>query len=341
MRQREKITILGSGAAGLTAAIYAARANLSPLVIQGLQAGGQLTITTEVENFPGFPKGILGPELMQEMHKQAEKFGTRLIYDMAESVDLRKRPFRIATSGDEILTDSLIICTGASAKLLGLDTELRLMGHGVSACATCDGFFFKDKDVVVVGGGDTALEEACFLTRFARTVTVIHRRNQFRGSAIMVERAKREQKISFLLDSVVDDIYDVNKGLVTGIKVRNVSTGAATTLGVDGVFIAIGHKPNTDLFRGRLDLTESGYIVTHGVQTSVAGVFAAGDVQDERYRQAITAAGSGCMAALEAQWFLEGKEHSQGISAISSQQAKHATADGMEKERQTGCLTVS
>ena len=340
MQHREKITILGSGAAGLTAAIYAARANFSPLVIQGLQAGGQLTITTEVENFPGFPKGILGPELMQEMHKQAEKFGARLIYDMAESVDLRKRPFRIATSGDEIVTDSLIISTGASAKLLGLDTELQLMGHGVSACATCDGFFFKDKDVAVVGGGDTALEEACFLTRFARSVTIIHRRNQFRASAIMVERAKKEQKISFLLDSIVDDIYDVKKGLVTAIKVRNVATGSVSTFAIDGVFIAIGHKPNTDLFRGRLELTENGYIATRGVKTSIAGVFAAGDVQDERYRQAITAAGSGCMAALEAQWFLEGKEQSHGMET-SSPQVKQETAHDIEKERRTGCLTVA
>lgn len=306
MQFKEKVTILGSGAAGLTSAIYAARANLKPLVIQGLQAGGQLTITTEVENFPGFPEGILGPDLMQEMHRQAEKFGTRLIYDMAESVDLSSCPFRIATSGDEILTETLIISTGASARLLGLDSERRLMGHGVSACATCDGFFFKDKDVVVVGGGDTALEEACFLTRFARTVTIIHRRDQFRASAIMVARAKREQKISFLLNSVVEEIYDVEKGFVTGIKLQDVLSGKTSKLAVDGVFVAIGHKPNTELFDSQLELSENGYIVTNGVKTSVAGVFAAGDVQDEKYRQAITAAGSGCMAALEAQWFLEG-----------------------------------
>jgi thioredoxin reductase (NADPH) len=312
MPTRKKLTILGSGSAGLTAAIYAARANLEPLVVQGLQAGGQLTITTDVENFPGFPNGIQGPELMEEMHKQAERFGTQFIYDNAESVDLSKRPFVIRTSGEEIITDTLLICTGASAKLLGLESEQKLMGHGVSACATCDGFFFRDKKVFVVGGGDTALEEAGFLTRFATHVTLIHRRDSFRASAIMVDRAKRNPKISYMLDSGLEEVYDVSKGMVTGLKVKNFKTGKSEEHEADGVFIAIGHKPNTELFVNQLDLTESGYIKTNGVKTNIKGVFAAGDVQDELYRQAITAAGSGCMAALEAQWLLESEEATGG-----------------------------
>lgn len=314
MAIRKKLTILGSGSAGLTAAIYAARANLDPLVVQGLQAGGQLTITTDVENFPGFPEGIQGPELMEEMHKQAERFGTHFIYDNAEFVDLSRRPFVVRTSGEEILTDTLLICTGASAKLLGLESESKLMGHGVSACATCDGFFFKDKVVFVVGGGDTALEEAMFLTRFASSVTLVHRRDQFRASAIMVARAKKNEKIKYILDSVVEDINDVAKGEVTGIKLRNIKTNQVSEHYADGVFVAIGHKPNTELFQGQLELSEAGYIVTNGVKTSVHGVFAAGDVQDELYRQAITAAGTGCAAALEAQWLLESEEASQSES---------------------------
>jgi thioredoxin reductase (NADPH) len=308
MPMKKKLTILGSGSAGLTAAIYAARANLDPLVIQGLQAGGQLTITTDVENFPGFPEGIQGPQLMEEMHKQAERFGTQFIYDNAESVDLSKRPFHIKTSGEEIFTDVLLICTGASAKLLGLEAESKLMGHGVSACATCDGFFFKDKEVYVVGGGDTALEEAMFLTRFATKVTVIHRREQFRASAIMADRAKRNEKVHYLYNSVLENINDVEKGEVTGIKVRNIKTNELKEYPADGVFIAIGHKPNTELFVGQIEMTEAGYIKTTGVKTSITGVFAAGDVQDELYRQAVTAAGSGCMAALEAQWLIESEE---------------------------------
>ena len=308
MAIRKKLTILGSGSAGLTAAIYAARANLEPLVIQGLQAGGQLTITTDVENFPGFPDGIQGPELMEEMHKQAERFGTQFIYDNAESVDLSKRPFVIRTSGEEISTDTLLICTGASAKLRGLESESKLMGHGVSACATCDGFFFKGKKVFVVGGGDTALEEAMFLTRFATSVTVVHRRDSFRASAIMADRAKQNPKISFILDSVVLDVKDVSKGEVTAIVIQSLKTKETTEHQADGVFVAIGHKPNTELFQGQVELTEAGYIATNGVKTSVHGVFAAGDVQDQVYKQAVTAAGTGCAAALEAQWLLESEE---------------------------------
>jgi thioredoxin reductase (NADPH) len=308
---RKKVTILGSGAAGLTAAIYAARANLEPLVIQGLQTGGQLTITTDVENFPGFPNGIQGPELMEQMIAQAERFGTQYIYDNAESIDLSKRPFTIKTSSEEILTDVLIICTGASAKLLGLEAEHKLMGHGVSACATCDGFFFKEKKVFVVGGGDTALEEAMFLTRFATSVTVIHRREAFRASAIMIERCKRNAKVDYLLNSVLEDINDVSKGEVTSVKVRNIKTNEVPELPADGVFIAIGHQPNTDLFKGHLPLDENGYIKSNGVFTDIKGVFAAGDVMDSVYRQAVTAAGTGCQAALEAQWLLE-KEEAEG-----------------------------
>jgi thioredoxin reductase (NADPH) len=308
MATRKKVTILGSGSAGLTAAIYAARANLEPLVIQGMQAGGQLTITTDVENFPGFPDGIQGPDLMEQIQRQAARFGTQFITDNAVSVDLSKRPFTINVGSEQIITDTLIICTGATAKLLGLESESKLMGHGVSACATCDGFFFKDKDVFVVGGGDTALEEAVFLTRFAKQVNLVHRRNTFRASPIMVNRAKQNNKIKFILDHIVEDIDDVAKGEVTGIKLRDVHTGKITQHSADGVFIAIGHQPNTELFKGQLKLTETGYIVTDGVKTSIKGVFAAGDVQDELYRQAITAAGSGCAAALEAQWLLESEE---------------------------------
>lgn len=308
MSIKKKMTILGSGAAGLTAAIYASRADIEPLVIQGLQAGGQLTITTDVENFPGFPDGILGPTLMEEMHKQAERFGTEFIYDNAQSVDLSKRPFVIKTSAEEIHSDVLIICTGASAKWLGLESEQKLMGHGVSACATCDAFFFKDKKVFVIGGGDTAMEEANFLTRFASSVTLVHRRDSFRASKIMADRAKANSKIRFMVNTVVDEIFDVSKGEVTGLRLRDMITGKTTEESADGIFIAIGHQPNTQLFEGQLELDEHGYIVTNGVKTSVDGVFAAGDVQDSIYKQAVTAAGTGCMAALEAQWLLERME---------------------------------
>lgn len=326
---RKKVTILGSGSAGLTAAIYAARASLDPLVIQGLQAGGQLTITTDVENFPGFPNGILGPTLMEEMHKQAERFGTQFIYDNAESVDLSKTPFVVKTSGEEIHTDTLIICTGAQAKLLGLASESKLMGHGVSACATCDGFFFRDKKVYVVGGGDTAMEEAMFLTRFASSVTLMHRRDSFRASKIMVDRAMANPKVKFMTDTVIEEIHDVEKGEVTHMTVKNLKTGKVEDVEADGVFIAIGHRPNTDLFVGKIDLNPNGYIVTtDGVKTKIPGVFAAGDVQDEVYKQAVTAAGTGCAAALEAQWFLEKMEAAEQAEQKKKEQVspKPATA---------------
>lgn len=332
MAIRKKVTILGSGAAGLTAAIYAARASLEPLVIQGLQTGGQLTITTDVENFPGFPNGILGPTLMEEMLKQAERFGTQFIYDNAESVDLSQRPFVVKTSGEEIHTDTLIVTTGASAKWLGLESEQKLMGHGVSACATCDAFFFKEKEVFVIGGGDTALEEAVFLTRFASVVNLVHRRDSFRASKIMSDRAQKNPKIKFFLNTVVEDILDVSKGEVTAIRLKNLETNKVEEYAADGVFIAIGHHPNSDLFKGQLKLNENGYIETEGVKTSVPGVFAAGDVQDETYKQAVTAAGTGCAAALEAQWYLERLEAGEGT------QKKTELSDTGSQQRATAAV---
>jgi thioredoxin reductase (NADPH) len=301
-----KLIILGSGPAGLTAAIYAARANLPPLVIDGMQPGGQLTITTDVENYPGFPNGIMGPQLMTEMRRQAERFGTKIISGAVSSVDFKKRPFVVNVEKDHYEAKSVIIATGASAQWLGLEAEMKLMGKGVSGCATCDAFFFRDQDVVVVGGGDTALEDAIFLTKFAKRVTIVHRRNQLRACKLLQERARSNPKIEFAWKKVVDDILDVNVGKVTAVRLKDVDSGKITEKACDGVFIAIGYKPNTELFRGQIELDDKGYIVTKKVtmETSVAGIFAAGDVQDSSYRQAITAAGTGCMAAIDAERYL-------------------------------------
>jgi len=302
------VIVVGSGCAGNTAALYTARANLRPLVVAGHEPGGQLSLTTLVENFPGFPEGILGPHLIQEMRKQAERFETHFVTGDVSRVDLSRNPFRVVIDGEhEMLSQTLIIAAGAHAKLLGLKSESALMGHGVSACATCDGFFFKEKDVLVVGGGDTALEEANFLSKFAKRVRVVHRRDRLRASKIMQDRAQRNGKIGFIWDSVVEEILDVGAGQVTGARLKNLKTGERSQTPTDGVFIAIGHSPNTQIFSGQLDLDERGYILTRQgtTATSVPGVFAAGDVQDPRYRQAITAAGSGCMAAMDAEKFLE------------------------------------
>ena len=306
-----RVIILGSGAAGLTAAIYAARANLEPLVIEGSQPGGQLTITTDVENYPGFPNGIMGPDLMEKFKEQAVRFGTETLFGEVTSVELKKRPFLVVVGKESYACDALIIATGATAKLLGLESEAKLMGHGVSACATCDGFFFKDKNLVVVGGGDTAMEEATFLTKFASDVSVVHRRDTLRASKIMQDRAVKNPKISFIWDSVVDKVYgDPKAGGVTGVRLKNLKTGETQDFKTDGLFIAIGHEPNTKLFVGKFDLNAAGYIITHdGTKTSVPGVFACGDVQDHVYRQAVTAAGTGCMAAIDAERFLEGQAH--------------------------------
>jgi len=303
------VLIMGSGCAGLTAAIYAARANLSPLVVRGVEAGGQLSLTTLVENYPGFPKGVQGPELIELMQKQAAEFGAEFKEGDVTRVDLSQRPFVVELGDERIETRTLIIASGASAKLLGLESERRLLGHGVSTCATCDGYFYRGRPIAVIGGGDTAAEEALFLTRFASEVSVIHRRDQLRASKIMQDRLRGNEKIKPIWNSVVTDILDANKGEVTGVKLRNVATGEETLKSCDGVFIGIGHSPNTSLFRGQLEMDELGYLKSsNGTKTNWPGVFAAGDVQDRVYRQAVTAAGSGCMAAIDAERFLE-SEH--------------------------------
>ena len=309
MTEPRPVVILGSGCAGLTAAVYAARANLRPLLIDGHEAGGQLSLTTAVENYPGFPEGVLGPELIDLMRKQAARFGTEYLSGAATAADLSRRPFRITVDGkQEIDGGALIIASGASARMIGLESEKRLLGHGLSTCATCDGFFFREKEVVVVGGGDSAMEEGTFLTKFATKVTIVHRRDTLRASKIMQDRAFRNPKIAFVWDTAVEEI--LGREQVAGVRLRNLKTGRISEMKVDGVFVAIGHEPNTRIFAGQIDLDKAGYIITHdGSKTSVPGVFAAGDCQDHVYRQAVTAAGSGCMAAIDAERFLEAEGH--------------------------------
>jgi len=304
-----KVIIIGSGPAGLTAAIYAARANMSPLVFEGIQPGGQLTITTDVENYPGFPGGILGPELMDKFREQAQEFGATTLFENVDRVDFSSKPFKVYVSDKEYEAESIIISTGASAKLLGLESETKLMGFGVSACATCDGFFFKEKEILVVGGGDSAMEEATFLTKFASSVTIVHRREEFRASKIMQERAINNPKISTMWNSEIVELYgDPKEKGLESVDIKNVVSGDVSNHPTDGLFMAIGHNPNSDIFKGQLNLNDSGYIITKAdsTSTSVDGVFAAGDIQDFTYKQAVTAAGTGCMAAIEAERYLEG-----------------------------------
>jgi len=306
MSEVRNVVIIGSGPAGYTAAIYTARANLEPLLFQGMQPGGQLTITTDVENYPGYPEGVMGPEMMQEFQTQAERFGTEIRFEQINEVDFSSRPFTLKTDFDTFQAHSVIISTGASARLLGLDAETALMGRGVSACATCDGAFFPDKDILVVGGGDSAMEEANYLTRFGRKVTIVHRREELRASKIMVDRCKANEKIDWLLNKSVVDILAGEDGKVRAVLLEDTQSGEQAEVECDGVFIAIGHTPNSEVFKGKLDADENGYILVHdGTNTSVDGVFACGDVMDHIYRQAVTAAGTGCMAAIDAERWLE------------------------------------
>ncbi|MDQ2713199.1 MAG: thioredoxin-disulfide reductase [Acidobacteriota bacterium] len=311
MTDLQNVVILGSGCAGNTAAIYAARANLQPVVFEGHEAGGQLSITTEVENFPGFPEGIHGPALVENMKQQAQRFGATYMPGRVVKASLLEHPFTLALEdGEKVQTRTLIVATGASARWLNLPNEQKLIGYGVSSCATCDGFFYRDKKIMVVGGGDSAMEEANFLTRFGKEVALVHRSENFRASRIMLARAQANPKLSFLMNTVIEDIYDVSKGVVTGVKLKNLKTGQACDREVDGFFVAIGHIPNTHPFHGQLDLDPDGYLISHGgARTNIPGVFHAGDVQDRIYRQAITASGAGCMAAIEAERYLEAEGH--------------------------------
>jgi thioredoxin reductase (NADPH) len=308
--QMHNVVIIGSGCAGNTAAVYAARANLKPLVVMGKHAGGQLSMTTLVENFPGFPEGINGPDLVEKIKKQAESFGAEYVHGDVVDTDLSRRPFRVNVEGEWQETRTLIVASGASARWLGLENEQRLIGHGVSSCATCDGFFYRGKKIMVVGGGDSAMEEANFLTRFGSEVTLVHRRDEFRASKIMLDRARRNPKVKFLTNTVVEDIHDASQHMVTAVRLKNVATGEAWEQNVDGFFVAIGHIPNTAVFKGQIETDSEGYIVSKGgARTNIPGVFHAGDVQDRVYRQAVTAAGAGCMAAIEAERFLEAEAH--------------------------------
>ena len=307
LKESYKVVIMGSGPAGLTAALYAARANLEPLVFEGPEAGGQLTTTTDVENFPGFPSGIMGPELMDLMREQSERFGAQCVQKAVTAVDFSERPFRVSTGDEQILASTFIISSGATARMLGLPSERELVGSGVSTCATCDGFFFRDKELVVVGGGDSAMEESIFLTKFATRVTVIHRRDKLRASVIMQQRAKENGKIDFVWNAVVEDVLGSREDGVTGVRIKDVVTGESYVKECQGMFVAIGHTPNSEIFGGQLEMDDNGYLITKDgtSETNVAGVFAAGDIQDTRYKQAITAAGSGCMAAMDAEKFIE------------------------------------
>ncbi|MCY3625238.1 MAG: thioredoxin-disulfide reductase [Candidatus Dadabacteria bacterium] len=314
MKESYKVVIMGSGPAGLTAALYTARANLEPLVFEGPEAGGQLTTTTDVENFPGFPNGIMGPELMDLMREQSERFGAQCVQKVVTAVDFSKRPFLVSTEDEQILASTFIISSGATARMLGLPSERELVGYGVSTCATCDGFFFRDKELVVVGGGDSAMEESIFLTKFATRVTVVHRRDKLRASVIMQQRARENEKIDFIWNGVVEDVLGSREDGVTGVRIKDVATGESYLKECQGMFVAIGHTPNSEIFKGQLEMDDNGYLITNNgtSETSVAGVFAAGDIQDTRYKQAITAAGSGCMAAMDAEKFIE--EHGLSVS---------------------------